>query len=240
MSLSPVPLRVLIVDDEPPARERLRHLLEKIGGVKIVGEATDGKEAVRSIETLGPDVVLMDIQMPGLDGMRVLEALDDPPAVIFSTAYDRYAVPAFDLEAVDYLLKPYSAQRLERALQRARKLLQGARGTGSEQRIPALHGRTTLLVPPGQIVFLSIEESVVFLIREDGEKLICEMNLRDLEEALPASSFFRVSRQSIVNLAAIEGLTPLPEGCLELKMKGGRRVEVSRRRARHLRPLIEK
>ncbi|MCC7391964.1 response regulator [Candidatus Sumerlaeota bacterium] len=114
-------IRLLIVDDEPLARERARRLLDRAQDIDIVGECANGTEAFAAIEKLQPDVVLLDINMPGLDGLRLVEALDDPPAIIFATAHDHHAVQAFELEAADYLLKPFSAERLKRALDRVRQ-----------------------------------------------------------------------------------------------------------------------
>ncbi len=129
-------MRTLIVDDEAPARARLRRLLADIEGVEIIGEAADGVQAVEAIEALSPDLVLLDIQMPGLDGFEVIEALDDlppiriPSAIVFVTAYDQYAIRAFEVHALDYLLKPFSRQRLERAVRRAQGALAEQRDAG--------------------------------------------------------------------------------------------------------------
>ena len=112
--------KVLIVDDEAPARERLQRMLLNIEGIEVIGEAEDGLQAIEQIERLRPDLVLLDIQMPGLDGFGVLDALQDPPPIIFVTAYDEYALRAFEVSALDYLLKPYGQDRLEAAVSRAR------------------------------------------------------------------------------------------------------------------------
>lgn len=243
--VSAPPLRVLIVDDEPPARERARYLLSKIGGVEIVGDAANGNEALRRIDEYQPDLVLLDIQMPELDGLRMIEALDDPPAIVFSTAYDHHAVRAFDLEAVDYLLKPYSAQRLARALDRARRFLGGADGSPdsgscpaspplSPRRVPALDGLATTLVPPEEIVLLRISEGVVFLFREEGDSLICSQTLGELEEWLPSGLFFRASRKALFNLEKVLSVAPTLQGGVCVSLRGGETEQVSRRRARHL------
>ena len=233
------PLRVLIVDDEPLARARARRLLGKIGDVEVVGEAANGREALDLVESLQPDLVLLDIQMPGLDGLRVLEALDDPPAIVFSTAHEEFAVRAFELEAVDYLLKPYSAERLGRAIERVRRLLSGSgasrEGPTQPVRIPALDGLTTDLVPAERVLVFEILEGVVFLLRDDGERLVCEQTLNELEQALPADTFFRINRQAIVNLARIESYKPAKDGGLLVRLPGGHTQLASRRRAPHLR-----
>ncbi|MEQ8820311.1 MAG: response regulator [Sumerlaeia bacterium] len=232
-------LRVVLVDDEPLARERLRRLLEKTGGTELLGEAANGREALTLIEKTQPDVVLLDINMPDIDGFRVLQALDDPPAVIFSTAYDEHAVRAFELEAVDYLLKPYSSERLGKALDRARRTLMPRGGEtrpeGEACRIACENGLEMEFVPAARVVCARIEEGVVFVIRDDGESLTCGLSLQELEERVPAGTFFRVSRQAIVNLGAIEAYSAKEEGGLELRLKGGHSETVTRRRARHLR-----
>lgn len=228
---------ILIVDDEPLARDRARRLLEKIGDVEIIGEATCGREALELIESLQPDVVLMDIQMPDIDGMRVLEALDDPPAVIFSTAYEHHAVRAFELDAVDYLLKPYSAERLSRALDRVRRqfALVDEPATVEPHRISVEDGLTVQLLSLDEISGARIEEGVVFVLRRDGERVVYANSLNDLEEELEAGTFFRASRQAIINVKAIDSYTPLDGGGLEVRLAGGFRQNVSRRRARALR-----
>lgn len=231
----PSVLRVLIVDDEPLARCRTRLMLERIGGVEIIGEAAGGHEGLRLIESLAPDVVLLDIQMPDMDGLRLLEALDDPPAVIFSTAYGEHALKAFDLEATDYLLKPYSAARMERALERVRKLSHGTFSSKSEVRVPLQDGLTTVLVPAEQIVSCKIMESVVFVTRSDGEQLIHMDTLGDLLAQLPEDSFVRINRQVVVNLLHVCSFTPTEEGGLKLSLTRGAEEVASRRRAHELR-----
>lgn len=248
-------LRVLLVDDEPPARERLRRLLDRIGAVTVVGEVATGSAALTAIERLEPDVVLLDINLPDLDGLRVLEALDDPPAVIFCTAYSEHAVRAFDLEAVDYLLKPFSAERLRRALQRTRRFLtplpssspagegggeagEGARSGPELRRVPALEGLSTVLVPVERIIAIRVEEGVTFLLRDDGERLICDEPVRELEASLPERLFFRANRQALINLEAVQSFEPTPEGGLRVRLRTGVTEQVSRRRVRHFRNRI--
>ena len=114
-------MRILIVDDEQPARERLKRLLVDVEGAELVGEAADGPQAMELIEREQPDLVLLDIQMPGLDGFGVIEALEEPPPIVFVTAYDEYAIRAFEVNALDYLLKPFSRERLEQAIRRAQE-----------------------------------------------------------------------------------------------------------------------
>lgn len=233
------PLRILIVEDEPLARDRLKRLLANVDDIEIIGEATNGREALTLIESSDPDVVLLDIQMPDLDGLRVLEALDDPPAIIFSTAHDRYALKAFDLEAVDYLLKPYSSERLGRAIERARRLLSGGSEIDSDQakpmRIPVERGASVEFVPIDEIVLFSVIDGFVFLHRQDGNRYLCNKTLREFEDTLPGNRFFRINRQAIASLGVIESYKPNREGGLIVRLKGGIEQTVSRRRVRHLR-----
>jgi DNA-binding LytR/AlgR family response regulator len=240
-------LQILIVDDEALARERLRRLLGQQADVCIVGEAAGGREALALIEQLQPDVLLLDINMPDLDGLRVIEALDDPPAIIFSTAHEHYAVRAFEKQAVDYLLKPYSAQRLAQALARARQWLNlgAADTTGPNDITPrapatiaAEDGRETVLVPLEQVLALRIEVGVVFLLREDGERLVCMPTLQELEAQLPPELFFRASRQSLINLRQVRSYAPREDGSLRVKLGRALEETISRRRARHFRAFI--
>lgn len=231
-------LRVLIVDDEAPARARARRLLLRIGDVEILAEAENGAQALVMIEEHAPDVVLLDIHMPELDGLRLLQALDDPPAVIFATAHESHAVQAFDLEATDYLLKPYSAERLARALNRVRQQFPAPVAMASQSapvRIPAEDGAETLLLGPEEIDAAELEEGVVFLLRADGDRCCFAGNLQELEELLPGDSFLRISRQRIVNLEAIRSVASEDDGGLQLRLRSGAVQHASRRRARHLR-----
>ncbi|MDX1973878.1 MAG: LytTR family DNA-binding domain-containing protein [Candidatus Sumerlaeia bacterium] len=242
MTQKPMQLRLLIVDDEEPARLRTRRLLEKVPHIEVLGEASNGREALQLIEDLQPDVVLLDIQMPGLDGMRLVEALDDPPAIIFATAFEEHAVRAFDLEVVDYLLKPFSAERLSRALERARRLWEfqipkSATETTSPK-IPSENGNTVELLAPTEIAAARIEETVVFLLKVNGERTCFAGTLQELEEQLAGSGFIRCSRQALINRHHVQTITPLPDGTMELKLAGNHRETVSRRRARILREMF--
>ncbi|CAN5482343.1 LytTR family transcriptional regulator DNA-binding domain-containing protein [soil metagenome] len=229
-------LRIVIADDEPLARGRFRQLLERAGDAEIVGEAENGHEAIAMIERELPDAAFLDIQMGALDGMRVLESLDDPPAVVFSTAFEHYAVRAFELGAVDYLLKPYSAERLKKSLNRIRRLLtpHTLPAPMASIRIPAQDGREVVLVPAVEILTVKIEEGVPFLLRIDGERLVCNGALAEVEDQLARGRFLRISRQTIVNLDAVQSWEPEADGGIRLRLHGGIEENVSRRRARYL------
>lgn len=234
---APLWLRAVIIEDEDLARDRLRRLLARAGGVDIVGEAADGRQGLELIEATQPDVVLLDISMPELDGLRLLEALDDPPAIIYTTAYEHHAVRAFELEAADYLLKPFSGERLARALDRVRRQFT-IRSTAPLATVPPIaaeDGKRTILVPPANLVLARIVERVVLLRRDDGETLCYTGTLQELEEILPEGDFLRASRQCIVNRHAITAYSPTPEGGLRLDLRTGEAETVSRRRARFFR-----
>lgn len=238
-------MKALIVDDEPLARRRLRRMLEG-AGVEVVGEAEDGLQARDRIHKLEPDVVFLDIRMPRLDGLSL--AAEDRgrlPPVVFVTAYDEYAVRAFDAEAVDYLLKPVAPERLARALDRVGKLtrsdaadrleavLERLHGERLPPRVSARAGATAFVFDAREIVrFSAIRKYVAFTHR--GRDYLSEESLSALEERLARWSFMRVHRSELVNLARVVALHA--EGTsATLELEGGVRVPVSRRRVTKLR-----
>jgi DNA-binding LytR/AlgR family response regulator len=254
------PLRVLIVDDEPPARERLQRLLTEIGSVEIVGQAASGVQAVEQIATLKPDLVLLDIQMPDLDGFGVIEALDPPPAVIFVTAYDEYAIRAFEVNATDYLLKPISRDRLKRALLRAREeqvqesaadeataerfatqfapLLENLSAQGRYLGRLAVRGRHNFLVlDVDQVDWIEAHEGQIIV--HVGEKTYpIRRTLAELEARLDPERFFRAHRSAIVNLDRVKEIVPWFQGSHKLRLTTGAEVELSRARGRELRQIL--
>ena len=224
------PLRVLVVDDEAPARERLRALLLDTPNVEVVGEAADGMVTLASVERLHPDVVLLDVRMPGMHGLEVashLAQLKDPPAVIFITAYEQHALAAFDARVLDYLLKPVRSGRLEQALNRARQL--------RPEQVAGIAERTYLgdaqrLVPVSEIRLLRAEHKYVSVYFPDGE-LIIEDSLGNLESEFDGG-FVRVHRNALVALAYISVMARSASGQWQLQVEGlPFIVEVSRRQA---------
>jgi two-component system, LytTR family, response regulator len=231
-------MRVLIADDEAPARARLRQLLTAHSDVEVAGEAATGPEAMDMAAQLHPDVLLLDIQMPGASGIDVAACLPEPrPRIVFCTAYDQHAVDAFELEAVDYLLKPVSRARLAQALDRVR----GASHAAAAPAASALHPERFLCRSAGHYVVVG-EARVLCFRSEDGlTRLVADgaaywldPTLNDLEQRLDPTRFFRVSRAALVRLAAVVELHPMPGGSGELVLKNGERLEVSRRRYRDL------
>jgi len=237
-------MRVLLVDDERLARAELRRLLSAHPQVEIVGEAANAAEAVQQIAAMSPDLLLLDVQMPGGSGFDMLQALDGTPEVIFTTAFDRYALQAFEVNALDYLQKPIQATRLAAALERAAFRLQLARGVAAAT-APALPAPQKLFIKDGERCWF-VDYGDIRLFESEGNytrvyfgehRPLMLRSLAQLEQKLAPERFFRVSRQHIVNLDAVQQVAPNPAGGLELALAGGLRVEVSRRRAADFRQM---
>ena len=231
-------LRVLVVDDEPLARERLSHLVEELPAVELAGVAASGEEALLLAGRLRPEVVLLDIRMPGMDGLETahhLARMPEPPAVIFTTAFDQHALAAFDAQAAGYLLKPVRPDKLQEALERARRptraqLVRFAEGTGGARTRIAVRARDELrLIPVEDIVCFIAEQKYTTLRHLAGEELI-EESLKSLEEEF-AERFVRVHRNSLVAVAHIEGIERDDDGHQSVRLRGGAMLPVSRRLA---------
>jgi two-component system response regulator AlgR len=231
-----VNLRVLVVDDEPLARERLSHLVEELPEVELAGVAASGEEALLLAGRLRPEVVLLDIRMPGMDGIeaaRHLARMPEPPAVIFTTAYEQHALAAFDAQAAGYLLKPVRPDRLQEALERARRptRAQLARiaegGSGARTRIAVRTRDELKLIPVEEIVCFVAEQKYTTLRHFTGEVLI-EESLKALEEEF-GERFVRVHRNSLVAVAHIVGVERDGEGHQAVRLRGGATLPISRR-----------
>ena len=236
--------RVLIVDDEPPARERLRRLLEEHGGIDIAGEAANGEQAVRLAGELQPDLVLLDVRMPGMNGLeaaRHLALFESPPAVVFTTAYDAYAVEAFEAQAIGYLLKPVRAEKLGQALARAARLA-GAKlarvAAGDPARAARTHvaarlGDAVRLIPLPEIYYFVADQKYTTVRHRGGTDLI-EDSLRALEEEFP-TQFVRVHRNALVAIHALAAIERDAEGQYRVVVRDtGEKLDVSRRLAGEL------
>ncbi len=245
-------LRTLIVDDEPPARERLRRMLTEVENVEILGEAADGPEAVEMIETLSPDLVLLDIQMPGLDGFEVIEALENPPPIVFVTAYDEYAIRAFEVSALDYLLKPFSSTRLEQAILRARTapaeasdvsgqlapLLERLAAQGRYlTRLAVRHRDRVRVLDAKEVDWIGIEEEQV-MVHVGDQGYYLRRTMSELESRLDPALFFRAHRSAIVNLDRVREVIPWFKGSHKLRLSTGAEVDLSRQQARRLRKIL--
>ena len=229
-------MRILIVDDERPARDKLRRLLEQEAGISAIDEARDGVEALERIASFAPDALLLDIQMPEISGLELAASLPSPaPLVVFVTAYDEYAIRAFDANAIDYLLKPYDQQRLQRALQRLRERL-SQRGGAHAQDV-ALGGQTveqllltergtTHIIKVDDIQWLESADNYVVLHTAAMQPLM-RQTLAGLADKL-GPRFVRCHRRAAVQLAWIESVVALDKGDGELILRGGGRVPCSR------------
>lgn len=241
------PLRTLIVDDEPLARDRLRTMLGTIAGIALAGECSNGTDAIATIRREKPDLVFLDVQMPGCDGLQVVEEIDarERPAVIFVTAHDRFAVDAFTVQAVDYLLKPFDLERLTLAVQRAQEHLQARRAGDLGARLEALlahapagerkperltvkaDGRVVFL-KPGEIVWVEAADNYVVLHLASNERLMVRETMSALEERLGSVHFARVNRSAIVNLHEVKELQPTLHGDYTVVLRDGTKVPLSR------------
>jgi two-component system LytT family response regulator len=246
-------MRTLIVDDEAPARDRLRRYLANFEGVQVIGEAGDGVQAVEIIEAQSPDLVLLDIQMPALDGFGVIEALEDPPAIIFVTAYDEYAIQAFEVHALDYLLKPFSRERLATAIDRAQEslaakqdpsaqlgpLLESLAAEGRYMTRLAVRDRDCIRVlDADEVDWIGIEdEQVMVHVREQAYPI--RRTLAELEARLDPHRFFRAHRSAIVNLDRVQEIIPWFKGGHILRLTTGAEVDLSRAQARALRKMLD-
>jgi two-component system LytT family response regulator len=231
--------RILIVDDEQPARDRLRRLLDPLKDIQICGEAADGPAALQQIQALHPDIVLLDIEMPGCSGIEVAASLPEPrPHVIFCTAFDQYAVDAFEVNAADYLLKPVSRARLEAALAKVRPSAAPASALPRAQRLLARAGERYVVIPVSDIVAFLSEEGLTHLYTRDRDYWM-DPTLNDLEARLDPAHFFRISRPALVRIDEIRDVAPMPGGSGELTLKSGRKLEVSRRRFKDLLERLE-
>ena len=235
-------LLALIVDDEAPARAELRYLLDRHGGVEVVGEAASGREALALASRVDYDVVFLDINLPDLTGIDAARALGDwprAPAVVFVTAHDDQAVQAFAVDAVDYLLKPVSEERLARCVQRVIALRQGGgetrRSGGDLLKVPVSQDGETRLIDAEQVLYLEADGDHCW-VHLPGERLASQRSMRELEDALPATVFFRIHRSYLVNLQKVATLETVAPGrsAVRLADDEGTMLEVARRQTRAL------
>lgn len=237
-------MKALLIDDERLARNELRRLLAAHPDVEIVGEAVDVQDALEKVAALKPDLLLLDIQMPGADGFNLLEQLEPPlPAVIFTTAYDEFAVKAFEFNALDYLLKPVDPSRLVSALEKLRAH-RGAAGSEAgppaptrltpEDKVFVREGDRCWFVPVKNIRLLESEGNYTRVYFDDCKPQLFR-SLTAMEERLDSRHFFRANRKQVINLAWVDAIEPWFSGGLLVKLKGGLKVELSRRQAQDFR-----
>jgi two-component system LytT family response regulator len=245
-------MRAVIVDDEPLARQIIREYLADFPDVKVVGECKNGRQAIRTINEEKPDLVFLDIRMPGMDGFEVLEHLQSIPRIIFSTAYNDFALKAFEVNAVDYLLKPYDRKRFAKAVRRVVqdrtirpdeferivRLLQEARQTSKyPAQIFVRVGKKILAVQTDQVLWIEAEGDYAKLHTEAGWHL-CNLSLSTLEHRLDPSKFVRVHRSSIVARRSVRQLKSDGEGGFVATLQNNTQVRVSRAYAAKIKELI--
>ncbi|MCY7359549.1 MAG: response regulator [Rudanella sp.] len=245
-------MRTLIVDDERLARNELRRLLENFPKIDIVGEAANADEALPMIDELQPDLLFLDIQMPGKNGFELLQAIEGKaPDVVFTTAYDEYAIKAFEFNALDYLLKPIELSRLTEAIHRVEEELQhhatdaprpastdpSHRILGENDQVFVKDGEKCWFVKLGKVRLFESMGNYVRLYFDDQKPLVLK-SLNALEDRLDAATFFRANRKHIINLAWIEKIEPWFSGGLLVTLRGGDKIEISRRQAIRFKDLL--
>jgi two-component system LytT family response regulator len=238
-------VNVLICDDEPIARQILREHAEAIPSIEIVGEASTGAETLNRILALKPDLVFLDLEMPEMSGLNVVRSLrgEKTPLIIFVTAYQQHALEAFEVGAVDYLLKPVRRERLSAAVEKARRQLQGSRASTPEApskeaaapgKIVGRRGTDMYLLEPAEIVAFQAEGELVHIITA-GQRYLCDHSLKALEEKLSRPRFRRVHRSTLINTDHIRKISPLSSKRWLLKMSNGFEAVVSKRLAGSIR-----
>lgn len=255
-------LRIVIADDERPARNFLKTILQNFDDVEIVGEAENGIEAVEIIKETKPDLALLDLQMPEATGLDVVKLLrkNQMPLIAFVTAYDEYAVQAFEVNAVDYLLKPVEVSRLRETLQRATERLEqedfrkiesekvkAVAETYSEmtqtqflERIPVRNREEILLIPTREIVSIMADGELLHLTNVQNKRFTINYRLKDLESRLEPNTFVRLSRSALANLEMILRISPMPGGTYLITLKNNQQIPVSRLQSRVLREKLLK
>ncbi len=243
-------LRILIVDDEPLARERLADLLAAEPMVEIVGQARNGQEALELCDTHRPNVLFLDIEMPGMNGFDVVRSLAEPPLIVFATAYDEYAVKAFEANAIDYLLKPIQPARVHQAVAKLQAALTrdiGAYRTSmtellsmfarESRRVPAKiagrKGKRIVLLGLREVLHITIDDKLVFA-HTPADRFLLDKTITQMEDLLGESGFFRISRAHLVNLEHVRELVPMVAGSINVLLRNGTELEVSRDRTREL------
>lgn len=255
-------LKVLIADDERPAREFLRDLLKEMGDVEVAGIAENGSDALEQIKSLRPDLALLDLQMPEMSGLEVVRSLkkNEMPLVAFVTAFDDQAVSAFELNAVDYLLKPVEKKRLRETILRASERLEREDWQAVEtekiqnatveydvasrsqilERIPVKVREEIVLVPVDEISSINADGELLQIRTAENQKYVINYRLKDIEQKLDPKRFVRLSRSAVINLDEVMRIAPLPGGTYVINMKNGQELTSSRMQSKVLRATLLK
>ena len=250
--MNEIPIRCLIIDDEEPARQLIRSYLIKTPEIEVVGEAQNGFEALKMIQADQPDLIFLDVQMPKINGFEMLELIEQPPCVIFSTAFDQYAIRAFDQNAIDYLLKPYSLERFTQALTRAVERIRTS--TVQDPRVARLGlaslpqgeyldrivvrtGSRIKVVAVGLIEFIEAEDDYVMLYTPDG-RFLKQMTMNHLEESLDPREFIRIHRSSIIRLDRITQIEPYDKETKVVVLQSGKKIKTSKSGLKRLKEVL--
>lgn len=233
-------IKAIIIDDEKLARDLIRNYLGEFPQIEVAGECSDGFEGIKSIQELAPDLVFLDVQMPKITGFELLELLENPPVIVFSTAYNEYALKAFEMNAVDYLLKPYSRERFRKAVEKAlektqnrspepetlKELTRQARGEQLD-RIIVKTGTKIKVIPAETILYIEAQDDYVMLYTPEG-KFLKQQTMKFLEESLDPSRFIRIHRSYIANIYEMSGMEHYEKESYRLVLKNNTRLPVSK------------
>lgn len=236
------PVRIIIIDDETPAREIIKHYLAEVEGIEIIAECSDGFSGLKSISSLKPDLVFLDIQMPRLTGIEMVEVMTERPQIIFITAYDQYAIRAFELNAVDYLMKPFQKRRFLEAVSKAiGKIHDGKNDTKPASqllskrpepdapinRFVVRKGNAISLIPVEQVRYIEAQDDYIMIYYSEG-KVLKQQTMKYCEDNLPPKDFVRVHRSYIVNVAEIKKIEPYGKDNHVVILNSGDKIPVSR------------
>lgn len=246
-------IKVLIIDDEPPARDIIRHYLSGDPDIELAGECENGFEAIKMINELKPDLIFLDVQMPKLTGFELLEILPDPPQIVFTTAYDEFAIKAFEMNAVDYLLKPFAKARLYQAIERARQRLESKTpvvqqgieelkaklddSTEELDRVVARLGSKIIVMPIDKIWYIEAQDDYVMVYSEQGNYLK-EKTMKYFETHLAPKGFIRIHRSHLVNVAQILSVELYGKDTHLVMLKCGAKLKTSAEGYKRLRELL--
>lgn len=235
-------IRIIIIDDEAPARDLVKHYLSEVEGVEIIAECSDGFSALKSISFMKPDLIFLDIQMPRLTGIELVEVMTEKPEIIFCTAYDQYALRAFELNAVDYLMKPFSKRRFLEAVKKATDKIKSGSGnkvSGSQllekkpetaspiNRFVVRKGTAINLIPVEQVRYIEAQDDYVMIYHVSG-KALKQQTMKYCEDNLPPKDFVRIHRSYIVNVAEINRIEPYGKDNHVAVLNSGDKLPVSR------------
>lgn len=246
-------IKVLIIDDEPPARNLVKHYLGIFDNIEIAGECENGFEALKAIQEIRPQLIFLDIQMPKITGFELLELISDPPQIIFTTAYDEFAIKAFEMNAVDYLLKPFSASRFQQAVDRAIERIsdkptelqqpvkdlrnQLAEAVVEIDRVVARQGSRIVVIPTDTIYYVEAQDDYVMIYSSQGNHLK-EKTMKYFEAHLPKNGFIRIHRSHIVNVSQIVSVDLYGKDTHLVVLKCGAKLKASAEGYKRLRELL--